>query len=345
MEVSQDLQETLSDEAAWWAAPDEGYWQALLTQGEFAPDTAPPADYQDIFQSLGVELELESTPFSGDGEGKQGPGLQDVWAQARRGLDCGEVFHLEVTGANKGGLLVEWEDLQGFIPASHLQKMPVNRAPQERVVELSQRIGNLLALRLIEVDPEQNRLVFSERAAANDFRPPSAVLERLEPGDVCQGTVTNLTSFGAFVDLGGVEGLAHISEISWDRIRHPEDVLRAGQRVEVYVLGVNPEEGRVALSFKRLRPDPWTEVESYYSIGQIIDGTVTNVVSFGAFVRVAEGLEGLVHVSELAEGDFMHPRNVVREGDRVRVRVLNVDGPNRRLGLSLRQARGAGPAG
>ena len=154
--------------------------------------------------------------------------------------------------------------------------------------------------------------------------------------------MTNLTTFGAFVDLGGVEGLIHISELSWDRVHHPSDVVHPGQQVETYVLGVNPEEGRIALSLKRLRPNPWSDVESRYYIGQLVDGEVTNVVSFGAFVRLEEGLEGLIHISELAEGSFLHPRNVVREGDMVRVRVLSIDGANQRLGLSLRQAHGAG---
>jgi small subunit ribosomal protein S1 len=166
---------------------------------------------------------------------------------------------------------------------------------------------------------------------------PAVILSSLRPGDVRRGAVTNLTSFGAFVDLGGVEGLIHISELSWDRVRDPGDVLNPGQSVEVSVLGVNPEEGRVALSLKRLRPNPWREVDSRYQVGQLLDGTVTNVVSFGAFVRIEEGIEGLVHISELAEGSFLHPRNVVREGDIVRVRVLNVDPAKQRLGLSLRQ--------
>jgi small subunit ribosomal protein S1 len=149
--------------------------------------------------------------------------------------------------------------------------------------------------------------------------------------------VTNLTTFGAFVDLGGVEGLIHISELSWDRVRHPNDVLHPGQEIQVHVLGVNPGEKRIALSLKRLRPDPWLDVAQRYQVGSVVEGIVTNVVSFGAFVRVEEGLEGLIHISELAEGNFLHPRNVVHEGDRVRVRVLRVDSANHRLGLSLRQ--------
>jgi small subunit ribosomal protein S1 len=206
------------------------------------------------------------------------------------------------------------------------------------MVELAQYIGRSLTVRLIEVEPKLHRLVFSERATESDLT-PSAILEKLRPGDVCQGVVTNLTSFGAFVDLGGIEGLVHVSELSWDRVHDPQTVLHAGQEVEVYVLGVNPREGRIALSLKRMRPNPWLELESRCQVGQLLEGKVTNVVNFGAFVRVEEGVEGLIHVSELAEGKFLHPRNVVREGDVVQVCVLNLDPGNQRLGLSLRQVR------
>jgi small subunit ribosomal protein S1 len=340
MDRSRHSEQTEVDERGWWTRPDEGYWQALLTQGAIAPESAPPADYREIFEFLGVESEMEIPADPSSGSGGNGPDVQAPWQHAQHCLDQGELFSLQVRGANRGGLLVDWNGLQGFVPASHLKEMPFDHDLRERVSELAQRIGDTLTMRLIEVDELQNRLVFSERAAQASFRPPGSVLDNLQPGDTCQGTITNLTSFGAFVELGGVEGLIHISEISWDRVRHPGDVVRPGQRLDVYVLGVNPDEGRVALSLKRLRPNPWTQVDSLYRVGQIIDGTVTNVVSFGAFVRVEEGLEGLVHVSELANGSFLHPRNVVREGDRVRVRVLNIDVHKHRLGLSLRQAHG-----
>jgi small subunit ribosomal protein S1 len=173
---------------------------------------------------------------------------------------------------------------------------------------------------------------------------PAGILKSLRPGDTCQGVVTNLTAFGAFVDLGGVEGLVHISELSWDRVSKPGDVLMPGQEVEVYVLGVNPDKGRIALSLKRLSPNPWLGVEERYQVGQLLKGTVTNVVSFGAFVRLEEGVEGLIHISELAEGSLLHPRNIVHEGDVVRVLVLKVDQANQRLGLSLRQTHGMGRA-
>jgi small subunit ribosomal protein S1 len=171
------------------------------------------------------------------------------------------------------------------------------------------------------------------------------LLDSLSPGDICQGHVTNLCSFGAFVDLGGAEGLVHVSELSWGRVEHPSDVLEPAQPVEVYVLNVDRERGRVGLSIKRLRPDPWQFVEERYQVGQVLEVVVTHVVDFGAFARVEDGLEGLIHVSELAEGDFLHARNVVQEGDVVTVRILNIDGERRRMGLSLRQVEGSSASG
>jgi small subunit ribosomal protein S1 len=273
-------------------------------------------------------------PHSPDAE--HAPG--NVWESARRTMDRGEVLNLRVLGANRGGLVVEWQGLEGFVPASHLRDVP-RTSSLDRMAELSGRVGEPLDLRLIQVDEAHNRLVFSERASASTPASPSTLLSSLRPGDVCLGRVVNLTSFGAFVDLGGVEGLIHVSEISWDRLAHPGDLLRPGEQVRVQVLGVNPDEGRIALSLKRLRPSPWNQVERRYQVGQIVEGTVTNVVSFGAFVRLEEGLEGLVHVSELAEGSFMHPRSVISEGEQVRVRVLSVDTGKQRLALSLRQMR------
>ncbi|HSJ56639.1 MAG TPA: S1 RNA-binding domain-containing protein [Anaerolineae bacterium] len=330
--------QVLPDEKDWWMAPDEGYWQALLQQGEIAPDVVPPVDPQEVFSFLDTDAG-DWGHVEGGRENHVSDAADDVWQQAATSLERGDDFILSIVGANRGGLLIEWNGLQGFIPASHLIEIPRSQDAHQRVQELARHTGKTVTVRLIEVDPEQSRLVFSERAAMTDFCSPEAVFGRLTPGVITKGHVTNLTSFGAFVDLGGVEGLIHVSELSWDRVRHPTDVLQPGQVVEVYVLGVNPDEGRIALSLKRLRPNPWIDVESRYYPGQVLAGTITNVVSFGAFVRLEEGIEGLIHVSELAEGTFLHPRNVVHEGDTVRVRVLNIDSGNQRLGLSLRQTR------
>jgi small subunit ribosomal protein S1 len=232
---------------------------------------------------------------------------------------------------------VGFRSLQGFVPASHLVNFPTQLSEDERMVALSRKVGTRLKLKVIEYDPAKGRVVFSERAAQSGPGSRQQVLGALRPGSVITGVVTNVCDFGAFVDLGGIEGLIHVSEVSWSRVGHPRDVLSYNQSVQVSVLSVDPDQGRVALSLKRLRPDPWANVEQRYRLGQVVEGKVTNVVNFGAFVGVEEGLEGLIHVSELADGHFLHPRNVVREGDRVRACVVSIDGPGRRLGLSLRR--------
>ena len=331
MEREAGTRQVSPDDVEWWASLDEGYWHALLTQGELAPETAPPDWGPGLFDVVGAEL--QAIAKSGDPE----EGSAEGWETAQLALEQGEVFCLKVSGANRGGLLVDWNGVQGFVPASHLKEMPRCQNPRERVMELTQYIGRSLTVRLIEVEPRLHRLVFSERATESGMT-AAVILESLRPGDVCQGVVTNLTAFGAFVDLGGVEGLIHISELSWDRVHDPQDVLRPGQEIEVHVLGVNPDEGRIALSLKQMRPNPWLGIDSRYQVGQLLAGKVTSVVDFGVFVRIEEGIEGLIHVSELAEGTFLHPRNVVREGEVVQVRVLNLDPENQRLGLSLRQA-------
>jgi len=218
-----------------------------------------------------------------------------------------------------------------------VRNFPAHASEAERQEELRRLIGTRLSLRILELDREEGRFVLSERAASLDEDRRQRALEDLSPGDVCTGRVTNLCSFGAFVDLNGAEGLVHISELSWGRVDRPEDVLELGQPIDVTVLSVDRARGRVGLSVKRLRPDPWASVHEQYHPGQVLTGYVTRVVGFGAFVKVEDGLEGLVHISEMADGAVIHPRDVVREGEEVRVRVLNVDGQQRRLGLSMRQ--------
>lgn len=281
----------------------------------------------------GNGYEIDATSLADNGLGR----TDEDWEAAQRTHELDETIELPVVGYNRGGLIVEWGALRGFVPASQLVDFPAIADGPTRRSELAARVGQNLILRVIELDREQSRLILSERAAQVRPGTRADILDKLRKGDAAQGRVTNLCDFGAFVDLGGVEGLIHISELSWGRVGHPRDVLNRGDVVRVYVMEVNREHGRVALSLKRLQPDPWETVEQRYYVGQVIEGVITNVVDFGAFARVEDGLEGLIHVSELAEGNFLHPRNVVREGERVRVRVLNIDGHSRRLGLSLRR--------
>jgi len=332
----------------WEMPPDESYWHGLLD------DVEREASLSGSGHSTDESME-DASPFVSsfrhgprthvashdeeDFDKLSHPGVSDLekdWEEAVRLYETKERVDLEVIGCNRGGLLVQFGQIQGFVPASQLIELPRELNSQARQMELTGRVGNKLCLRVIELDRSRNRLIFSERAAVYE-QEARDILSSLNEGDVCSGRVTSLCGFGAFVDLGGVEGLIHISELSWGRVNHPVEVVQPGDDIEIYVMGVEPEQHRVALSLKRLKPDPWTLVDDRYEIGQIIEAEITNVVSFGAFARVDEGLEGLIHVSELAEGNFLHPRNVVNEGEWVKACILNIDSANHRLGLSLRQ--------
>jgi small subunit ribosomal protein S1 len=312
---------------------DEDYWQAILNQGEMSTEPIE-SDTPELWAGFQHHF---SDPPPKDDIAHPDDDSDNGWARARMCLESDEILEIEVTGYNRGGLLVNWHDLNGFVPASHLVGLSPYLDEEERRSELARRVGTCLKLKVIELDSEEERFILSERVTTDEEQRRAELLAQMQPGEVRQGYVTNLCSFGAFIDLGGVEGLVHISELSWGRVDHPRDVLQRSQPVDVYVLNVDPAEGRVGLSLKRLQPDPWETVEGRYQTGQLVEGTVTNVVNFGAFARIEEGLEGLIHVSELAEGNFLHPRNVVQEGERVVARVLSIDSRRRRMALSLRQ--------
>jgi len=307
---------------------EDSYWQALLMQGEMAR-TVSPGELEE-WQAVAV-APRDVPPAMPPAE------TAEAWDAARTALGSSEVCTAQVVSYNRGGLLVDWHGLRGFVPASHLVGLAPVMDEEARKDEFSRRLGWKLCVKVIEVEREQARLILSERATSSEASRREALWEDLCEGAVRRGYVTNVCDFGAFVDLGGIEGLVHISEISWGRVNHPGDVLKPGDAVEVFVISVDRPAKRVALSLKRLRPDPWMTVGERYQVGQLVTGRITNVVSFGAFMRVEDGLEGLIHVSELAEGHFLHPRNVVSEGDTVTACILNIDGRQRRLGLSLRQ--------
>lgn len=306
---------------------EEGYWAALLHEGEFSE--AIPLDDLQTSQPIQAAEDYTVPPLPG-------APVDSDWNEVRRIMQDDEVIELLVTGYNRGGLLVEWRSLRGFVPASQLLDFPATSHELTRRRTLMNRVSQILTLRVIELSEEQNRFILSERAAKAQRGERADILARLSPGDTVSGKVTNLCDFGAFVDLGGLEGLIHISELSWGRVGHPADILERGQEVTAYVLEVNQDAGRIALSVKRLHADPWETVHLRYRIGEHVTGVITNVVDFGAFARIEEGLEGLIHVSELAEGHFLHPRNVVAEGQQINARILSIDGRARRLGLSLR---------
>ncbi len=264
------------------------------------------------------------------------PLAQASWQALERICQGGEVTTGIVTGWNRGGLLVRWNDLQGFVPASQLKDVPLFESEDSRDEKLSQWVGEVLNLKIIELDPGRNRLVFSERATIWGPKDGEQLMADLAPNDVREGLVSNLCDFGAFVDLGGIDGLIHISELSWGRVIHPTRHLHIGQRVRVLVLTVDRAGRHVGLSLKRLQPNPWSLVDERYKLNQVVQATVTNVVEFGAFAQLEEGLEGLIHVSEMADGRVTDPRTLVAPGARVWVRILRIDAPKHRLSLSMR---------
>jgi small subunit ribosomal protein S1 len=263
-------------------------------------------------------------------------GSAEDWVWARGLYESDDTIDLPVVGFNRGGLLVEARTLRGFVPVSHLLDVEQSSDDSRRQEVMESSVGNPICLKVIEFDPERGRLVFSQRAAQAGPGKRIELLETLEVGQRVTGKVTNITAFGVFVDLGGVEGLVHVSELSWGRVRHPSDVVRCGQALEVAVLSIDRDQVRVALSLKELLPDPWKTVDVRFSVGDLVDGIVTNVVKFGAFVGIEEGLEGLIHVSELGDEHYPDPSALLAEGDRVRVRIIHIDAGARRLGLSLR---------
>ncbi len=309
---------------------DEGYWSALLHEGEFTGSSPEQPEIIEDDSPLDVVDEMQPQPSV------QSAAAIEDWHDIEKTMNNDEVIELHVIGYNRGGILVEWRSLHGFVPASQLTDFPATANSTVRRNSLQEMIGKSIKLRVIELNREQNRLILSERAAQVQAGERAGILQRLQPGDSVDGIITNLCDFGAFVDLGGLEGLIHISELSWGRVGHPADILERGQNVHVHVLEIERQAGRIALSMKRLHPDPWATVTERYQVGQVVEGEITNVVDFGAFACIEDGLEGLIHVSELAEGHFLHPRNVVCEGQRVTAHVLSIDSRARRLGLSLR---------
>ena len=303
---------------------DEAWWSALLADEERY--SAARSD--------------GSTDGEGDGLGEINPGDKSRtprvdWEQIEQLFARDETIPLNVSGFNRGGLLVDGEDIHGFVPVSHLVDISGELEGDEKEQVLEGYIGKTLYLKVIECEPTRGRVVFSERAALASTGRRNQLLRELTPGDCIQGIVTNITDFGVFVDLGGVEGLVHVSEISWGRVRHPTDAVEVGQRVTAYVIQIDKERTRIALSLKRLCDNPWEHADERYQPGQVVQAVVTSVVPFGAFARLEEGLDGLIHITEMSESGSVPPEQIVEEGQNVTARVLHIDALRQRLGLSL----------
>jgi small subunit ribosomal protein S1 len=300
------------------------------------------------------------------------------WRTLSKVMDSGESIEGTVVGFNRGGAIVEAEGVHGFVPMSQLVTVsrdhfrelreraeqpsaptaeqgspqepdtpteaaePAEPAKSEQAAEPERPsdIGKVLKVKVLEVNRGRNRAIFSERQVIEQQRDElkAKLIEELSVGEVRRGRVTGISSFGAFVDLGGADGLVHISELSWKPINTPDEIVSVGQEVDVYVLKVDAENRKIALSLRRLQPEPWETINERHNTGDIVNATVTKLTNFGAFARVEDSIEGLIHISELSARMINHPREVVREGDQVQVKILRIEPERRRLGLSLKQA-------
>jgi small subunit ribosomal protein S1 len=266
---------------------------------------------------------------------------QKGWTEVEKMLEDSATYEGRVDGFNKGGVIVPVYGLRGFIPASQLsisRRMTVTGdTPDQRYGKM---IGEPISVRVIEVDRKRRRLILSERAASSETRQSikERVIESLKEGETYTGKVTSLADFGAFVNVNGADGLVHLSEISWDRVQHPSEVLEVGQEVKVKVINIDREKRRIGLSIRALQSDPWQSKVDKFKVGQLVEGVITRLTKFGAFARLEGDLEGLIHISEISENRIEHPKEAgLHEGDVVTLRVIRIDPDQRRIGLSLRK--------
>ncbi len=264
------------------------------------------------------------------------------WRVAQKQFDDGQIIEAEIIEYNKGGLIANVDGVRGFVPLSQIVDLRSVAGTEESVEErLKTMRGRRMFLKVIEINRRRNRLILSERAAVQERRAiqKERLLTELKEGEVRHGRVSSLCDFGAFIDLGGADGLVHLSELSWGQVSHPSQLLKVGQELDAVVVGVDRENKKIALSLKRLQPEPWTGVADRYRVGEVVTGRITKLASFGAFARIEEGVEGLIHISELSDDRIAHPKGVVKEGDEVQLRIIRIDAARHRLGLSLKQAK------
>jgi small subunit ribosomal protein S1 len=264
--------------------------------------------------------------------------LNRDWIEAEALLASGQIFEGEVIGYNKGGVIVPYGRIRGFVPISHLSDVTPGMGERRRQQRLARLRGEMIGVKIIEVDRQRHRLVMSQREAQKEWeeKKRGELMETLKPGDVRTGRISGMRDFGAFVDLGGADGLVHISELSWHRIDHPREVVKLGDEVEVQVLGVDQETGRISLSRKKLLPNPWDTVAERYVQNELVEGKITRILDYGAFAEIEPGVEGLLHVSQLSRNPVEDPRAVVSEGEVHLLRVVSIDQKRQRIGLSLK---------
>jgi small subunit ribosomal protein S1 len=294
--------------------PDDGWWASVLQEEENRAAVSVPKMHK-------LEAPVKPAPD---------------WERALTLYRQDEIISLSVTGHNRGGLLVEGDKLNGFVPCSHLLDLPIQPEEEFREDCLTAYIGRTLKLKIIECVPDEGRMIFSERAARAEAGKRPVLFNTIQTGQRVSGEVTNVTEFGVFVDLGGVEGLIHISELSWGRVSHPSQICSLGQRVEVLVMEVAPERCRIALSLKRLTPNPWETAAEHFPVNSVVPAVITALVPYGVFARLEDGLEGLIHSSEIPLAPQATIKDTLTPGQNVQVRIIQVDASRQRLGLSMK---------
>ena len=277
---------------------------------------------------------------------------EEGWREIQKYMESDETVEGVIVGFNRGGCILEVANVQGFVPMSQLvtishdqltsqeeQESPAD-GDQEPELDGGDFVGKNLTVKVLEVNRSRNRAIFSERSALKEQREAqkAALIEDLHEGEIRKGRVTGISNFGAFVDMGGADGLIHISELSWGMVTSPEEIVSVGQELDVYVLRVDRDTMKIALSLRRLQPEPWDTIFDRYQVGDVVDATITKLADFGAFARLEDSIEGLIHVTELTSAVITHPREVVSEGSEVKVRILRIEVDRKRLGLSIKQS-------
>lgn len=303
-------------------AVSEGWWASVMEEDDCYADVVV---HSDLFFDEGVVQEKVKN--------KKGDDIN--WSLIESLFQNETVISGTVVDFNKGGLLVCSDKLQGFVPISHLDDVLCLETDEARLKKLENYVGCRLMLKVIECDQRRGRVVLSERAAQTEPGQRQKLLDLLEIGQKVEGRVTNITDFGVFVDLGGVEGLVHISELSWGRVMHPKYHIQINQNIKVLILQINRDQCRVSLSVKRLKPNPWTDVHDRYPKGRVLVGRITEIVKYGAFARLEDGLEGLIHISEMGFSDGDSIQDTISEGQEVNVEVVLVDSDRQRMSLRL----------
>lgn len=303
---------------------DEGWWESVLAEER---QHKPPRLQQESLKSKPISQASSEQSRAVQAVDTTRNMIEELYKNDR-------IIGLKVTGHNRGGLLVEGDELSGFIPFSHLIALAGKEYEANRD-GLEIYIGKTLNVKVIEYVPEDRRVVFSERAALAEPGRRAELFHELQAGSQVKGIITNITDFGVFVDLGGVEGLIHISELSWGRVSHPNQIVKLGDEINVQVLDISAERCRVALSLKRITSNPWERASTDFPVGSIHNAVITNVVSYGAFARIEAGVEGLIHASEMLLEPNQTPREIFFDGQELKARILHVDPAHQRMGLSL----------